>query len=158
MKGLAGIAIIVAIWSSIPGPATSAPAQDDAAKWRADLVAFADRFDRAQLAKDRAALEDMIADDLIFIDRSGARSGKEAFIEGWTRPRVHYDPVVLIDRIVVPLGADSGIVTAETTLGGISDGVRFTSRFRFADTFKRIRGRWQAVHIQVTGLPAPPAP
>ena len=156
MERLPGIAIIAAIWTCIPGPATSAPARDDAEKWRSDLIAFADRFDRAQLAKDRAALEDMIADDLIFIESSGTRSGKQAFIEGWTRPGDHYDPIVLIDRVVVPLGADSGIVGAETTLGGISDGVRFTSRFRFADTFKRIGGRWQAVHIQVTRLPAPP--
>ena len=158
MGRLAGIAIIAAIWTCISGPATSASTRNDTEKWRADLVAFADRFDNAQLAKDHAALNDMVADDLIFIESNGKRSGKKAFVEGWTAPGDHYDPIVLVDRVIVPLGPDAGIVGAETTLGGISNGVRFTSRFRFADTFKRVRGRWQAVHIQVTRLPAATAP
>jgi ketosteroid isomerase-like protein len=118
------------------------------------LVAFADAFDRAQLAKDRVALERMVADDLVFIDGSGKRAGKKAFIDGWTSPGDRYDPIVLVDRVVTPLGPDAGIVGAETTLSGSSDGQAFASRFRFADTFRRIDGRWQAVHIQVTRLPA----
>lgn len=121
-----------------------------------ELLAFADRFDRAQLTKDRAALETMVADDLVFIEGNGRRSGKAAFILGWTGADERYDPIALVDRVVVPLGPDAGIVGAETVLRGVSAGKPFSSHFRFADTFKRVRGRWQAVHIQVTRIPAPP--
>jgi ketosteroid isomerase-like protein len=119
----------------------------------AALVAFADAFDRAQLAKDGAALERMVADDLVFIDGSGERRDKRAFIAGWTGGGERYAPIRLIDRTFTRLGPDAWIVGAEVTLSGTSKGKPFASRFRFADTFKRTNGRWQAVHIQVTRRP-----
>ena len=118
------------------------------------LRQVADAFDRAQLSKDAAALERMVADDLVFIDGSGKRLDKKAFIQGWTAPGDTFDPVVLVDRRLVPLGPDAFLVSAETTLSGTSGGKRFASAFRFTDTFQRVDGRWRAVHIQVTRLPA----
>lgn len=120
---------------------------------RQSLTAFADAFDRAQLEKDGAALDRMIADDLVFIDGSGKRLDKRAFIAGWTGAEDRYDPITLVDRVVIPLGLDAGIANAETVLTGVSDGKRFSSHFRFADIFHWRNGRWQAVHIQVTRMP-----
>ena len=118
----------------------------------AGLTAFADSFDRAQLEKDGAALGRMVADDLIFITGSGERQGKAEFIAGWTAPGDSFEPIRLIDRKVRPLGADGGVVTAETTLSGVSGEQRFSSKFRFSDTFERTGGEWRAVHIQVTRI------
>jgi hypothetical protein len=42
------------------------------------------------------------------------------------------------------------MVSAATTLSGTSGGKRFSSSFRFTDTFRRIAGEWRAIHIQVT--------
>ncbi|MDP5280325.1 nuclear transport factor 2 family protein [Sphingomonas sp. DG1-23] len=128
-----------------PAAQTNAPQQ---------LLAVADAFDRAQLTKDAATLDKMVADDLIFIEASGKRSGKHAFIAGWTAAGDRFDPVTLVDRRIVSLGREAFLVTAETTLTGSSDGKRFASAFRFTDTFRWSHGRWQAVHIQVTRLPA----
>jgi len=122
-----------------------------------DILRVADAFDAAQLGQDRAAMERMTDDALIFIDGSGKRQGKREFIQGWMSPGDRYDPLVLVDRIVVPLGPDAAIVSAETELTGESGGKRFASRFRFSDTFRRIGGQWRAVHIQVTRIPAQPA-
>lgn len=116
------------------------------------ILAFADAFDRAQLTQDAVALSEMVADELVFIDGSGKRLGKKDFIAGWTAPGDRFDPVVLTDRKVIALGDDAAIVNAETTLGGTSGGQRFTSRIRFADTFRRVGGKWRAVHIQVTPI------
>lgn len=118
------------------------------------LIAFADAFDRAQLTQDRAAMERMIADDFVFVDGSGKRQGKQEFIQGWMTPGDRYDPLVLVDRVVVPLGPDGAVVNAETSLTGVSGGKRFASRFRFADSFRRVGGKWQVAHIQVTRIPA----
>ena len=119
----------------------------------AELLRVADAFDQAQLTKDRAAMERMIDDRLVFIEGSGKRTGKREFIEGWMGPDDRYDPIVLIDRTLTPLGQDAFVVSAETTLSGTSGGKRFASHFRFSDTFRRTGGRWRAVHIQVTRLP-----
>ena len=116
------------------------------------ILAAADAFDTAQLTKDSAALDRMVTDDLVFIDGSGKRLGKTEFIAGWTAPGDQFDPINLIDRTVTLLGPDAGIVGAEVNLCGTSDGKLFCSRIRFADTFRRIGGRWQAVHIQVTRI------
>lgn len=117
-----------------------------------DVLAFADAFDRAQLAQDVAALDEMVADTLVFIDSSGKRQDKKAFIAGWLAPGDRFDPVVLADRVVVPLGPDAAVVSAEATLSGTSGGKRFSSRFRFADTFVRTGGKWRATYIQVTPI------
>jgi ketosteroid isomerase-like protein len=118
-----------------------------------ELLRVADAFDQAQLTKDRAAMERMTDDHLVFIEGSGKRTGKREFIEGWMGPDDRYGPIVLIDRTLTPLGRDAFVVSAETTLSGTSGGKRFASHFRFSDTFRRTGGRWRAVHIQVTRLP-----
>lgn len=141
MQGVALIAIALAFGSSAP----ARPADES-------LVQFADRFDQAQLKKDRAALEHMVADDLVFITGEGKRLGKKEFIAGWTGPDDQYDPITLVDRVVRPLGSDGGIVGAETVLCGTSGGKKFSSHFRYTDTFKRIGGEWRATYIQVTRI------
>lgn len=114
------------------------------------LLTLADAFDRAQLGQDRAAMERMIADDLVYIDGSGKRQGKKEFIESWMAPGDRYEPLVLVDRVVVPLGPDAAIVNAEATLKGVSGGAPFANRLRYADSFRRVDGKWQVSHIQVT--------
>ena len=119
-----------------------------------ELAAFGDTFDQAQLRKDGAALEKLVADDLVFITSSGKRQGKKEFIAGWTDADTSYNPITLIDRRVVPLGADAGLISAETVLSGKSGGKEFASRIRFTDTFRRGKdGQFQAIHIQVTRIP-----
>lgn len=116
------------------------------------ILAAADAFDRAQLAQDEMAMERMILDSFVFIDGSGKRQGKHAFIAGWLTPGDKYDPITLIDRTVTPLGRDGAAVSAETSLCGTSDGVRFCRRMRFTDTFVRVSGEWRVAHVQVTRI------
>ena len=126
---------------------------NDAKADTASLTEFADRFDRAQLEKDGAALDRMVHDDLVFITSAGERQGKAEFIAGWTAPGDTFEPITLVDRVVVPLGGDAGVVSAETTLRGTSGWQPFASKFRFSDTFVREGGEWRAVHIQVSRIP-----
>ena len=85
-------------------------------------------------------MERMILDDLVFIDGSGKRLGKKELIAGWMGPNDKYDPAEPVDRIVTPLGRDAAVVGAEVNICGTSDGARFCSRIRFADTFVRVGG------------------
>jgi len=116
------------------------------------VLAAADAFDRAQLTKDRPAMERFLLDELVFIDGSGKRLGKQEFIAGWTAPGDQFDPITLIDRQVTPLGRDAAVVGAEVNLCGTSGGARFCSHIRYADTFVRVRGQWRVAHVQVTRI------
>lgn len=127
-------------------PLAAAPAKDSS------ILAVADAFDRAQLAKDGAAIGRFVLDDLVFIDSSGKRLGKKEFVAGWTAPGDRFDPITLVDRTVTPLGRDAAVVGAEVNLCGTSDGTRFCSRIRYADTFLRVGGHWRVAHIQVTRI------
>jgi hypothetical protein len=118
----------------------------------ASIIEAADTFDRIQLDQDEMAMEKMILDDFVFIDGSGQRQGKHAFIAGWLAPGDKYDPITLIDRTVTPLGSDAAVVSAETSLCGTSDGARFCRRMRFSDTFVRVGGEWRVAHVQVTRI------
>lgn len=119
---------------------------------QSEMIRVADAFDRAQLTQDRAALESLVDDGLLFIESSGNRSGKKQFIDGWTSAGDRYDPIVLVDRTITALDKNAFVVSAETTLSGTSGGKSFRSHFRFSDTFRRRGGRWQAIHIQVTRI------
>jgi ketosteroid isomerase-like protein len=134
------------------GMAASAAAADASASEIAELRAFADAFDAAQIAQDRAALERMVADDLVFIDGSGKRYGKAFFIDGWTGADDDYDPVTLKDRVILPIGADAGLASAETVVSGRSAGKPFRVRIRFTDIFRRRGDTWQATYIHVTRM------
>ena len=116
------------------------------------LLAAADAFDRAQLAQDQATMEQMVLDELIFIDGSGKRLGKKELIAGWMTPGDKYDPAEPIDRTVTPLGRDAAVVGAEVNICGTSGGARFCSRIRFADTFVKVGKQWRVAHIQVTRI------
>jgi len=119
---------------------------------QSSILAAADAFDRAQLTKDRPAMERMILNDLVFIDGSGKRLGKKQFIDGWMAPGDTFDPIKLIDRTVTPLGRDAAVVGAEVNLCGTSGGQRFCSHIRYADTFVRVQGQWRVAHVQVTRI------
>jgi hypothetical protein len=118
------------------------------------ILAAADAFDHAQLAQDEMAMERMILESLVYIDGSGKRRGKHAFIADWLTPGDKYDPITLIDRTVTPLGDDAAVVSAETNLCGTSDGKPFCSHIRYSDTFVRVGGEWRVAHIQVTRIKA----
>ena len=118
----------------------------------ASILEAADAFDFAQLSQDRAAMERMMLDGLVFIDGSGKRLGKKELIDGWMGPNDKYDPAPPTDRIVMPLGRDAAVVGAEVDICGTSDGAHFCRRIRFADTFVKVGGEWRVIHIQVTRI------
>jgi hypothetical protein len=120
---------------------------------QATLRTIADRFDRAQLTQDRAALERLIADDLILIGSDGTRQNKRQFIDGFVAPGLHFEMATPTDRYFIPLGPDAGIAGGDIVLRGTSDGTPFATRLRFSDTFRRINGEWLAVHVEATRVP-----
>src|SRR3546814_10597340 len=86
--------MLLAIGMMSPALAAEAPQSGIAG-----LTAFADAFDAAQIAQDRAALDRMVADDLVFIDGSGTRYGKAFFIDGW-RSEEHTSELQSLMRIL----------------------------------------------------------
>lgn len=123
------------------------------------LRTIADRFDRAQIAQDRATMEAMTEPDLVFVGSDGRRQSRAEFIASWMDPATRYEPIEVTDRYVLPLGPDGFIAGGDVVVRGTSGGRPFAVRIRFSDTFRRSGGQWRAVHIQATRVPElAPAP
>jgi hypothetical protein len=149
VKRLARAAAAATLAAAVPA---AAPGQQPVTA--DELREIGDRFDRAQLTADRATIEAMTAEDLVFVGSDGTRQDRAAFIGGWMDPGVRFEPLTVTDRYFLPLGPDAGVVGGDAVLRGTANGRPFVSRIRFADTFRRIDGRWRAVHIQATRVPA----
>lgn len=118
----------------------------------AEIKAASRAFDDAQLHKDRTALDRFLAGDFKFVRGSGKFTDRNEFIDGFTDPNITFEPFVIKDPMYVPLGDDAGIVGGEGIIRGTESGKPFEERFRYADTFRRIDGRWQVVYVQVTPI------
>lgn len=118
-----------------------------------DARAFAAQFDQAQLDRDLGALRTMIADEMVFIPRTGHVEGKREFIDGYADPSLRFEPFEITRKTYVQLGDCAAVVGGEALVRGTAGGKPFVSHFRYADTFAWRAGRWQVLHVQVTGLP-----
>jgi ketosteroid isomerase-like protein len=122
---------------------------------KSSVDAASREFDAAQQTGNRAMLERYLAEDLVFIRGSGAVADRESFIAAFTDPKTRFDPFVIKNRVLIPLGDRAVIVAGEGTISGTSDGTRFAEHLRYADVFELRDGQWRVVYVQVTMLKAP---
>lgn len=111
-------------------------------------------FDTAIAAKDKAALERLIAEDFLWVRGSGATGDKAAFIAALAAPSIRIEPF----KPTAPrwiISSNSALLAATNTLRGTADGEAFVDRHRFGDHWLWRGGKWQLVYAQVT--PAPEA-
>jgi ketosteroid isomerase-like protein len=104
----------------------------------------------AWMARDRAALERLIAPDWVVTHVAGQRITRaEAF-----RDMLDSDATQVtasdVDDIEVRLFGDAAVVTGRTHARGTQSGAPFEVRLRFTDVFVRRGDQWQAVASHAT--------
>ena len=119
-----------------------------------DLRAAAETFDRAQVAGDRALLEQSLAADFSLVSGSGKLQTRLDFISASSAPGSTVDPFVIREP-VEKVWADGAILGGLVDYSGTDAGERFSVTYRFTDVWIRRDGRWQVINAQVT--PAAPA-
>lgn len=111
--------------------------------------AAAASLDAAIAGKDRAALESLIAADLLWIRGSGAIGGKADFIAALTSDSLRIEPFTPSNPKWI-LDGNTALLAATNTLKGTADGEAFVDRHRFADHWIWRDGGWRLVYVQVT--------
>lgn len=124
---------------------------------RGAVMAASRAFDNAQLTKDRATLEHMLANDHRIVFSSGRIGDRAAFLANFTDPTVEFSAIHVDDPYYQDLGRDAAIVGGVGTIEGTQNGAPFREHFMFADTFMRRDGQWVAIYTQVTPFAQPPA-
>lgn len=120
----------------------------------AELSAQADRWDKAIVRKDRAAIEANMADDFRNIDGSGNVEGKASFVDDLVSPDLTIDPY-RVEDFDVRLYGDVALLSGRTRMTGSYQGKPFTSHYRYIDIYARRSGAWKIVSVQISRIAAP---
>lgn len=105
------------------------------------------RFD-AQIAKDTAALADILADDLIYTHSNGHQDGKASYLASVASGQSRYDHVDLESLTVRPYADDrTAVVNGQVriNLGPGADGQPQLIRIKYAVVYVRQSEGWRMV-------------
>jgi ketosteroid isomerase-like protein len=131
-----------------------APQQDAVATAAvvAELSAQADRWDKAIVRKDRAAIEANMAEDFRQIDGAGNVATKSSFVNDLVSPDLQIDPYVVED-FDVRVYEDVALLSGRTHMTGKYQGKAFASHYRYIDIYVRRGGAWKIVSVQISRIP-----
>jgi ketosteroid isomerase-like protein len=123
-------------------------AKDPIPKIPADLAARVHAYDEAQVKGDRAALEDLVADDYVLIDSRGQRQSKADLIRDYTKAGFKLEPFV-VEEPVELAWSDGAVMGGVARLRGVDDGQAYDVRLRFSDIWAKRQGKWRVVYTHV---------
>jgi ketosteroid isomerase-like protein len=117
------------------------PAQDsDSAR----VLALETLWNQAEVAKDAAALDHLLADDFIFVDIDGSLQNKAQFLDGIKHPVEHIE-IIGNDSLKAHVYRDTVIVSGTYHEKGTLNGKAYVHRGRFTDTWVRQGSSWMCV-------------
>ena len=119
----------------------------------ADLAARVRAYDAAQVNSDKAALEDLLADDFVLVNSRGQRQTKSQFIADSTKPGFKIEPFV-VEEPVELFWTDGAVMAGVARLRGVDGGQAFEVRLRFSDIWAKRGGKWRVVYVHASRDPA----
>jgi hypothetical protein len=130
-----GLAGLTGLAGAAP-PATSIPK---------DLAARVHAYDAAQVNGDKAALEDLLANDYVLINSRGQRETKADLIHDYTKPGFKLEPFVVEDPVEL-VWENGAVMGGVARVRGVDDGQAYDVRLRFSDIWAKRNGKWQVIH------------
>jgi len=147
--------LYVTMAGALHGCGSNAPVHDaDRPAIVAQLTSQADQWDKAIVRKDRAAIEQNMAEDFRQIDGSGNVESKRSFVDDLVSPDLQIDPYTVEDFDVRVYG-DVALLSGRTRMTGRYEGKPFTSHYRYIDIYVRRDGAWKIVSVQISRIPNP---
>lgn len=106
---------------------------------------------RAELQRDLATLERLLAGDYVGVDPSGALLDREQVLDTYREGLVVLKKLES-DELVVRLLGDTGIIVGRSNISGVTPEQSFQGEFRFTDVYLRRAGEWQLVSSHTTPM------
>jgi ketosteroid isomerase-like protein len=113
------------------------------------VLALETAWNHAEQSKDVAALDQLLAPELIYIDYDGSLMNKEQFLAAVKREGLSPSQIVNESQSAKVFG-DCAVVTGIYREKGTSNGKPYTRRGRFTDTWVRTDNTWRCVASQST--------
>jgi ketosteroid isomerase-like protein len=117
-----------------------------------DLAARVRAYDVAQVKGDKAALEDLLADDFVLVNSSGRRQTKAELIADFTKPGFKLEPFV-VEEPVELFWSDGAVMAGVARIRGVDAGQPYDLRLRFSDIWAKRDGKWRVVYVHASRDP-----
>jgi len=116
---------------------------------KSKIVALENAWNLAEQHKDAKALDELLSNNLVYIDYDGIVQNKEQFLANARRPTLHPEQIVNESTTVYMYGA-AAVVTGTYREKGVDKGKPYVRHGRFTDTWIYGNGIWQCVASQST--------
>jgi len=127
--------------------------KESAESAKAEVLRASKQFDEARAAKDKAAIEHILADGLSWTAR-GERLDKARVIADFMSDNLHFK-FFAHDNVAVSMFGNTAVVTGHSTSILEYKGKLFDAPRLFTDVWVRMDGRWQLVVHHVSDLAKP---
>lgn len=118
----------------------------------ADLAQAVEAHNRATVAKDIAALGDLVTDDYLLVNSDATTQDKRSYLADFEKPDFRIDPFT-IEQPAYRIHGDTAVTSGLVTLGWMMDGRHETRRLRIAHVWSRQDGHWRIAYTQLTRVP-----
>lgn len=105
----------------------------------------------AQVGKDAATLNQILADDLVYVHSSGTVENKAEFVANVLAGKLVYGKIE-VERAQVRFFGSVAVVTGTANMEVSAQGKAQTLRLHYTDVYAKRKGRWQMVSWQSTRL------
>lgn len=126
----------------LSAPAAYAQSAQDSDSAR--VLALETLWNQAEVAKDAAALDHLLADDFTYVDIDGSLHSKGEFLDGIKHPVEHIE-IIGNDSVKARVYRDSVIVNGTYHEKGTLNGKAYVHHGRFTDTWVRQGSSWMCV-------------
>lgn len=126
--------------------AVSTSAVSTSADEKAVIETEKQRFD-AQVKKDYAVLEKVLADDLLYAHSNGGTDGKVSYIQSIRDGKSKYDAIETQEQKVRVYG-NTAVVNGICLIKASNNGEAINTRLRYTDVYVKKGGQWQMVTWQ----------
>ena len=106
---------------------------------------------RAMIDADAAALDRVLADDLVYTHTTGRVDTKPAFIDALVSETLSYDAITTRDTVVRFYG-DAAVVTGAADFDVSGGGQQFSFPLRYTSVYEWSDGSWRLVSWQSTRM------
>ncbi|MFI5058043.1 MAG: nuclear transport factor 2 family protein [Candidatus Acidiferrales bacterium] len=113
------------------------------------ILALETAWNHAEQHKDVAALDQLLANTLVYIDYDGSLQSKAQFLAEAKSESLHPEQIINEEMTAYVYGG-AAVVTGIYREKGISKGKPYSRRGRFTDTWVKENGTWQCVASQST--------
>ena len=141
---IAGLVVFFALGFSVAAQDSSESGGEEG-----HLLALESAWNHAEQSKDSRALNQLLADTLIYVDYDGTLMNKTEYLASAMKNDVQGEQINN-DGMTVRLYGNAAVVNGAYRDKGMLKGKAFSRRGRFTDTWIRQNGTWQCVASQST--------